>query len=99
VSRCAQHFDFEAANIDFLIIAKTVFAVLEWQTFSVANLSFCHVLEFKRTYDVVFVSVGLKNVLDFCAFFLSQARVDFAVTSWVDNDRFAFVGQVVAVVG
>jgi hypothetical protein len=66
----------------------------------VADFCFRHVLQFQRADNVVFVSVGFKNVLDLGAFFSGKIGVDFAVSAWwINNDCFAFVREVVAVVG
>jgi hypothetical protein len=62
-----QNLDFQTANVEAVAVAQAVFAILERQRFAMANLGFRYVLQLKGACDVVFVSVGFKDVLDFDA--------------------------------
>src|SRR3990170_6450989 len=99
MTRRMQHSDPQAANVDCVPVAKIMIAVLERQSLAVTDFGIGHVLELNRTNNVVFVSMGLKNITDFCAFLLSQALVDLAVSTRVDDHSFCLVGEVVTVVG
>ena len=80
-------------------VVEVMFAILERQGVAVPNFRVSHVLKFERPNHVVFVSVGFKNVPDCCAFVFGKLRVDFAVSSGVNNCGFSVTGKVVTVVG
>ena len=73
-------------------------SALELQSIAVPDFCFSQVFQLNCARDIVFVTVGFKDIANGYAFLLSKLRVDFAVASWVNYNCFAFVCQEVAVV-